>query len=146
MYAIRSGDDDAVILGGNDGVIDVGETVVQRLTGTNGTYPGYYTPISGWAGLQVGSAYSVGRIINLTADTNKGLDDDKIAELLALFPAARQPNMLVMNRRSLKQLQQSRTATNATGAPAPFPTEAFGIRIIVTDSITSTESILTASS
>jgi hypothetical protein len=53
------------------------------------------------------------------------------------------PTILVMNRRSLKQLQESRTATNATGAPAPFPSEAFGVPILVTDAITNTEALLT---
>jgi len=48
-----------------------------------------------------------------------------------------------MNRRSLKQLQVSRTATNATGAPAPFPQESFGVPIIVTDAILSTEALET---
>ncbi len=62
--------------------------------------------------------------------------------MLALFPAGKAPSYIVMNRTSLKQLQQSRTATNATGAPAPFPSEAFGVPIIVTDSIVSTEAIV----
>jgi hypothetical protein len=48
-----------------------------------------------------------------------------------------------MNRRSLRQLQQSRTATNSTGAPAPFPTEAFGVPIVVTDALLSTEALET---
>jgi hypothetical protein len=32
-------------------------------------------------------------------------------------------------------LQASRTATNPTGAPAPFPENAFGIPIVVTDAL-----------
>lgn len=113
--------------------IEMGETTVQRLTGATGTYPGYYTPISAWLGMQIGSKHSVGRIANL--DNTKSLDDDLIAEALSLFPSSRMPNLIVTNRRGLKHLQQSRTATNATGTPAPFPTEAFGVPIVVTDSV-----------
>jgi hypothetical protein len=62
---------------------------------------------------------------------------------MQIFPASRGPNYVVMNRRSLGQLQRSRTATNPTGAPAPFPQEAFGVPIVVTDQINSTETLLT---
>jgi hypothetical protein len=46
-----------------------------------------------------------------------------------------------MSRRSLFQLQSSRTATNATGAPAPIPVESHNIPIAVTDSIVDTEKL-----
>lgn len=145
VIAIRTNDDgnDCTLITGNEGNVEMGESVVTRLEGaTTGFYPAYFTPVSGWLGLQIGSAYSVGRICNLTAENDHTLTDDMIAELLALFPAARQPNLLVMSRRSRKQLQQSRTATNATGAPAPIPEEAFGIPIIVTDGMPNTQTIL----
>ena len=61
--------------------------------------------------------------------------------VIPLFPAARQPNMIAMNRASLKMLRASRTAVNVTGAPAPRPTEVEGIPIVVTDSIVSTEAV-----
>lgn len=145
VYAIRTTPDknNVTVIAGQSGNIDIGETVIQRiLDGDGKSYPAYYTPISAWLGLQIGSAHSVGRLANLTADSGKTLDDDKIADLLSKFPSNRGPNYLVMNRRSLAQLRQSRTATNATGAPAPFPTEAYGVPIIVTDSILSTEALL----
>ena len=144
VYAVRSTPDlnnVSVIMGAN-GMIDVGETVVQRLAGATGTYPAYYTPISAWMGLQIGSSYSAGRICNITEDSGKKLTDALLAQLIEKFPAGRGPNYLVMNRRSLRQLQASRTATNPTGAPAPFPSEAFGIPIVVTDAISSTEALL----
>ena len=139
VFAIRTNDmgTDCTIITGNDGKLDMGDTVVQRVAGaTTGHYPAYFTPISGWLGMQIGSAYSVGRIVNL--DFDHTLDDDMISNLLSKFPAGRQPNLLVMNRTARKWLQQSRTATNATGAPAPFPTEAFGVPIVTTDAITDT--------
>ena len=137
VYGIRLGTDDVAMVTKN--TIDIGATTVQRLAGATGFYPAYWTPASVWVGLQMGGAYSVGRIANLTADTGKGLTDDLISEMLGEFPSGRGPNILVMNRRSLRQLQQSRTATNPTGAPAPFPDSAFGIPIIVTDALLSTE-------
>lgn len=146
VYLVRTNADgvDCTVIAGNDAKIEKGETVVQRVSGeTVGHYPAYFTPITGWLGLQIGSAYSVGRIANLTADSGKGLTDALISEALSRFPASRHPNLLVMNRRSLMQLQKSRTATNPTGAPAPFPQESFGVPIVVTDALTSTEALIT---
>jgi len=137
VYAVRLGTDDLAMV--TKDTIDIGATTVQRLEGATGYYPAYWTPASVWCGLQMGGKYSVGRIANLTADSGKGLTDDLISELLNEFPVESKPTMLVMNRRSLRQLQQSRTATNSTGAPAPFPQEAFGYPIIVTDQLLSTE-------
>jgi len=145
VYLVRTNADgvDCTAIAGQEGQIVMGETVEQRLSDADGKqYTGLYTDISGWLGLQVGSAHSVGRIVNLTEESGKGLTDDLIYEALSLFPASRQPNLIVMNRRSLKQLRQSRTATNATGAPAPRPTDVDGIPIVTTDAIASTEAIL----
>lgn len=141
VYAVRLGTDDVAMV--TQPEIQIGESMVQRVAGATGFYPAYYTPASVWLGLQMGGAYSVGRIANLTEDSGKGLTDDLIADLLSQFPAGRQPSILCMSRRSLKQLQISRTATNATGAPAPFPTEAFGVPIITTDALTNTEALET---
>lgn len=131
---------------GQQGQITIGETVVATKaddsTATK-TYGVYYTPIQAYAGLQIGSAYSVARIANLTADSGKGLTDDLIFQAISLFPAYAQPTHIVMNRRSLAQLQKSRTATNPTGAPAPFPQDVSGIPVVVTDAISSTEALLT---
>jgi hypothetical protein len=141
VYGIRLSTDDVAMV--TKDTIDFGETTIQRVAGSTGFYPAYWTPASVWVGLQMGGAYSVGRIANLTADSGKGLTDDLISEMLNEFPANMGPSILVMNRRSLRQLQQSRTATNSTGAPAPFPTEAFGVPIIVTDALLSTEALET---
>src|SRR5690606_26656052 len=130
---------------GRDGEIRIDDTNRQLITDpadATKKFHAYVTQVSAWLGLQIGGARSVGRIANLTADAGKGLTDALIAQLIAKFPAGKGPTHLVMNRRSLSQLQQSRTATNATGAPAPFPSESFGIPIVVTDSIVSTETLL----
>lgn len=90
-------------------------------------------------GLQLGSRHSVARIKNIQNADGKRLNDDMMFELLTKFPAGVQPDMFLMNKHALEQLRKSRTATNATGTPAPTPTEVGGVPIKVTDSITMTE-------
>ena len=143
VYAIRTGDNDVSVVLGNDGRIDVGQSAIQRVTAAGGGYfNAWCTMIQAWYGIQIGSLYSSGRLSNIDAGSNK-LTDDKIYSLLEKFPSSRQPDMLIMNRRSLEQLRASRTATNATGADAPRPTEIEGIPIIVTDALGITETAVT---
>lgn len=144
VWLVRMGEADVQALWGQEGEITIGDMqIIERSGSATGRFPAYYHPITAWTGLKIGSTYSVARIANLTEDSGKGLTDDLIYEALSLFPASRQPNVIVMNRRSLRQLRESRTATNATGAPASRPTEVDGYPIITTDSITSTEALLT---
>ena len=92
-------------------------------------------------GLQVGNVNGLCRIRDLTEDSGKGLTDDLLAQMVATCPVGYRPDVLFMSRRSRRQLQQSRTATNATGAPAPTPIDHDGIPIVATDSITDTEAL-----
>lgn len=139
-WAVRIGPNDVTAVVNGDGAISLGETTVQqKYQSADLTYPVYYTPGCTWVGAQFGSIYSMGRVVNVTEDSGKGLTDILLAKLLEQFPTDRFPTHFVMNRRSLRQLQASRTATNPTGSPAPFPSESFGVPIIVTDSIASTE-------
>lgn len=140
VWAIKTGLRDCILTVGNDGMIEMGETTIQRVAGATGFYDAYVTPAVAWVGVQAGTAYSVGRIANL--DGTATLTDDMISELLSLFPANDRPDLLVMSKRSHKQLQQARTATNPTGAPAPFPSEAFGVRIVISDQVSDTEAVL----
>jgi hypothetical protein len=140
VWAIKDGPLDVEVLWGQSGVIQIGDLqIVERAGSGTGLFPAYYHPINGWAGLKIGSVYSVGRLSNIDSTATHMLTDDDLSELLALFPVGREPSYLVMSRRSRKQLQQSRTATNATGAPAPVPMEAFGVPIIATDAVLNTE-------
>lgn len=142
VWAVRTGDQHAKWVWGADGTLEMSDVDTVRLTDGDGNpYEGYRSVLLAYPGLQVASVYSLGRIKKLTADSGKGLTDDLIAELLEKFPVGSTPDMLLMNRRSLRQLQQSRTATNPTGAPAPFPSEAFGIPIHITDAILNTETL-----
>ena len=143
IYLVRSGLSDCHLVWGAEGSIDVGETSIIKAAGSGtGHFPAYWTPVTAWVGLQIGSAYSFGRICNVTEDSGKGATDDLISEALQKFPAGRGPTHIVMNRRSLGQLQRSRTATSPTGAPADFPDAVHGVPVIVTDAISSTEALL----
>ena len=140
VYLVRSVDamTDCTLITGNDGNISVGASYEQMMAGSStGMFNAYVTPVQAYLGLQIGSIYSIGRIANLAVANP--LTDDLIADALAKFPAARPATHLVMDRRSLQQLQASRTATNPTGAPAPFPSSAFNVEIVVTDAITNAE-------
>lgn len=143
VWAIRTGDDlrDMIVVTGMDGNIQVGETITQFIVDGDGKrYAAYCIPIHAWYCIQIGGAYSVARLANI--DAGAPLNDDKIARLLSKFPAGRGPSFLAMSREARRQLQDSRTATNSTGAPAPFPTESFGVPIVTTDAITSTETAI----
>ncbi len=141
-WGVRVGVQQTIWVAGNNGNLQMEDVAKIPVTdGSGNKYTAYMQEILCRIGLQVGSKYACGRIKNLTADSGKGLTDAKISELLALFPVGQKPEFLLCSRRSLKQLQQSRTATNVTGAPAPIPTESFGIPIHPTDSILDTEAI-----
>lgn len=143
VYGLRLGFDD-VRLVSPAMALDVGDTVVTEATldGSTGGFPVYYTPSSAYIGLQLGGSFSAGRIANLHAsDAGAGLDDDLISDMVSQFPSNMGPDVLVMHRQSLKQLQQSRTATTTSGRAADFPNEAFGIPIVVTDAISITEAV-----
>lgn len=138
VYLLRTGPDGCELVLGRDGNIDVGETKEQMLVVSGAEMPAYFRVQEALMGFKMGGAYTVGRIANLAATTYT-LTDAMIYEAFAKFPAARMPNVILMNRRSLKQLRASRTATSPTGTPAPMPTEVEGIPIIVTDGISNAE-------
>ncbi len=143
VWAVRVGESAVSVVYGMNGRIEVKPSYQAIRAGSStGNYDVMRTPILFYAGCQVATSLDLGRIVNLTAQAGKGLTDALISQLLAKFPAGRGPTHLVMNRQSHQQLQASRTATNPTGQPAPFPSEAFGVPIVVTDSISSTEALV----
>jgi len=146
-WLVRSTEDDVAVVAGNDGSLSMDmdlDTVMRILTNTNGTgYNAINAALAGWYAMQFGSAYSLGRIVNLDSTTNNTLTDALLSEAISKFPATRQPNLIVMDRVLLQELQASRTATNPTGQPAPFPQDAFGIEIVITDQLGTGESAMT---
>ena len=140
VYLIRATPDATGVCSvfGNNGDISIGGAYQSMIEGTNGRYDAWVVPIVAYMALQLGSKFSAARIANVESS----LDDDKIYEALSLFPASLQPTHICMNRTALKLLRASRTSTNATGAPAPRPTEVEGIPIIVSDQIVQTEAVV----
>lgn len=143
VWGVRWGRRDTQLVVGEEGGFKLDPVTTTRLEDDDGNhFTAYIQEMLTWLGLQVGSKYSIGRIKNVEDDTNT-LDDDMLAELVDLWPAGQQPDVIYMNGRSHKQLKKSRTATNATGAPAPWPQNVQGkygqIPIQVTDSITNSE-------
>lgn len=140
VYFLRATDDETGVatVFGNNGEIMIGEEYKTLMAGATGSFPAWATDISAYAGFQLGSKYSVGRLANVEST----LTDALIYEAMASFKADMDPTHIVMNRKARRLLQASRTATNATGAPAPRPTEVEGIPILVTDQIVNTEAVV----
>jgi hypothetical protein len=160
VYLVRSTDalEDVAIVGkGTAGSnpanariqIDLGQTIECPLTDNAGNrYPGLYTPCEGWLGLQVGNAYSIGRLCNITAAAGATLTDAKLAALWAKVPASKRGDpgnwRFVMNGTAQMQLQQSRTATSESGKEADIPTNWQNIPFLITDNVVPNEVIVPA--
>lgn len=131
---------------GQEGSLELSDLDTVRLTdASSNPYTAYRQEILAYSGLQVGHTKCVGRIKKITADSGKTLTDALIFSLLAKFPAIMEPDVLFMTVRSLEQLRASRTATNPTGAPAPYPEYIQGVKkripIQVTESLLDTEAL-----
>jgi hypothetical protein len=137
VWAIRTTSDERFLnaVVGNEGMIDIGVVYHQMLDGANSKKRDCIIQvIQGWMTLAMESSKAVSRLANLN-DSSAMLTDDLLASLFETFDENNPPTHIVMNKRSRRQLQQSRTAVNATGAPAPLPTEYEGIPIVVTKSV-----------
>jgi len=155
FYAVKMGPQDASLVWGGGTTFRLGDFRDELFAPASGSgsIDGRVAALNAWVGLQLGNVYCAGRIYNLTEDSGKTLTDLKIAALLRKFPTGFKPTAFFANRRDIYQLQLSRTFTNfATGANkltggnelvAPWPTEAFGIPIIETDSIGITDALNT---
>jgi len=144
VWVLRSAEDGISMIAGNDGRIDMAaeDATVLARDSSNRAYTALHRSLMGWFNVQVGSKYDAVRICNLDATTGHLLTDKLIAQALVKAKVGMPFNMIVMSRTSLSELQDSRTAVNPTGAPAPFPGESFGVPIIVTDGLSESESAL----
>jgi hypothetical protein len=151
VYGVKFGPQAVQFVLGGGEVLSLSPFREETLTDADGKkFPGEVADLSGWIGLQSVSKYAIGRICNLTAQTGKGLTDALVAAWLAKFPVGYRPDALFLNRQSAYQLQVSRSTVNAVGKKtsdgaenwAPAPTESNGVPIVVTDSIVSTEAIV----
>lgn len=144
---LRHGADDVSFVLGNNGnfVVEEEPTIIQKAGSSAGVFPAWYVPVTGYAGFQIGGAYSAARIANIECNvltSTTAFTDDHIYAAISKFPAAIQPNVICMNRNAMRLLRQSRSAYSVTGTPAPIPTEVAGVPIIVTDQLLSTEAVL----
>jgi hypothetical protein len=146
VWLVKFGPKNIQWVWGNGGEMAMSDPRIETITPDPTNNPtkkmdGYVQTLLAYPGLQVASRYSAVRIKKITEDAGKGLTDELIYEALAKFPAGIVPDVMLMTRRSREQLRASRTAVNATGAPAPTPTEVGGIPISVTDAISNVETL-----
>lgn len=148
VYMLRSGRKDVQWVWGENGTLNIDETIVQRvLDGSGNAFTAYTQELLSYPGLQVASILSFGRIAELTEDSGLGLTDMLLAELYAKFPVGKKPDKIFMTRRSQRQLRDSRlTATGmtimASGQPVDFPENWMNnIPIHVTDALQDNEEI-----
>lgn len=148
VYAIQAGPQGIQYVYGNGTTFDLSPFREGDATDASSKrYAAFIADLTAWVGLQCVNKYAVGRLKDLTAESGKTVSDAKIAELLSKFPVGERPTHLLMSRRSAFQLQTSRTMTANTkqeaftGILPGVPTESFGIPIIITDSITDTETL-----
>lgn len=144
VWLVRFGPKQVQWLFGEDGEFSVGETMEVRLTdGSGNPYDGLRKALTFWVGLHdANPRNSAVRIRQV--DTAATMTDALLDQAVELFPAGTRPDVILMTRRSLRQLKNSRTATTATGTPAPWPQEIAGlggdrIPIMVTDAISQVE-------
>ena len=148
VYAIKAGVTGVQYVYGNGTTFDLSAFREGDATDANSKrYAAFISDLTAWIGFQCVNKYAVGRLKDATADSGKGVTDAQIALLLSKFPVGERPTHLLMSRRSAYQLQISRTMTASTkqeaftGILPGVPTESFGIPIIITDSISDTETL-----
>lgn len=135
VYFIRTNDDhmDCSAVFGEDGNITIGTPQIQEVTLADGKHQmAYVTEIGAWAGLQIGSKWSVVRLANV-----ENLTDNLLSLALEVMP--KPPTFIAMTRKKRGTLQRSRTTYSPIGAPAPIPQEYEGIPIITTDRLRNDE-------
>ena len=137
VWAVKWGPTHVQWVYGNNGQLVVPDKRIETVYRNSAPMDAYVQSMLCYPGVQVGSVRSVGRIKSVSAEANKTLTDALIFQLLAKMKV--RPDVLFMNKTLREQLRASRTATNATGAAAPIPTEVGGIPIAATDSLKMTE-------
>lgn len=145
VYGVRVGEKHGSMIFGKDRVMSLDDWRVQRITRNSKELDAWINSLQGWVGFQWTNKDSVCRLKDCTADSGKGCSDALLAQLLSQLKW--RPDYWFMTRRSLYQLQVSRTPTsntsgNASTQPmAAVPTESNNIPIVVTDSLTNTETL-----
>jgi len=145
VWFLRLGRECVEFLFGNSQTIRLNETWdLETVYDDNGNpYKAYTNWMKGRVGMRLANKNCAVRIKNLeeAGSNKKTLNDSLLYSAYEKFTEfGFEPTHIFMNGRSREQLRNSRTATNATGTPAPLPTEWEGIPIIRTSSIANDES------
>jgi hypothetical protein len=142
VWLVRSTPADVALV--SNGELEVGD-LHQTFVSTSGTtgFAAWQLPIMSWLGVQFGSINTVARIYNLDGTSGNELTDDLIGTALSKFPAGMGATHIFMDRTSAEELRQSRTATNPSGNPAGIVENVFGIPVVVSDGVGSTDAPVT---
>ncbi|WP_010586298.1 major capsid protein [Schlesneria paludicola] len=135
VWAVKFGPGDVQWIWGQNGALDIPDKTVETVYRNGKPMKAYVQDMLAYPGVQVGSVRSIGRIKNVSAA--KPLTDALLYALIEAMDV--QPDVLFMPKKLLGQLRASRTTFNATGSPAPRPTDIEGIPIAATQSLTFTE-------
>jgi hypothetical protein len=150
VYLIRNTLDGVHFVYGNGTGLQQGQWIRQRLTKSSKHYFAMVNNVSGYIGLANNHPMSICRIPNLddSGTSGKFITDKMIAQAISLFPVGFGPTHILMSRRQRYWLQQSRTVVaqgnlnnTLTGWPG-VPKDSNDIQIVVTDSITLTETAI----
>lgn len=116
------------LLVGRSGELSLGEVRKTTVNDTNGKpFEAYCVAGGAWVGAAFLGTHAGRRLVNIQA---KDVTDAYCASLIEAFGDGFKPNLFAMNGGAIAGLRRSRTATNPTGAPAPFPEEVYGRRIV----------------
>ena len=144
VYMLIKGADAVALVLGNDGQFAAGDIIQVPIADEAGKlYNVDSQNITGYMALQAAGKYSIAMAYNVTS-----VDDDLLSDLFAKFPADRRNalranGIVLMSVNAQKQLQKSRTATSPTGAPAPYPVDWNGIKIVVSDAVKDDYAVVT---
>ncbi len=152
VWAVKLGIKDVHFILGRNTILDLlPEWRIQSLADANNNlFTAYVNSLMGWCGMQVGSVHSLVRAKNVGSDVQSdythGMTDKIGQAMLELFPTGVFPDFFIMNRRSRRQLTQSRQPL-ATGALpqnviVPLATEIEGVPILITDALSNAEGSL----
>lgn len=146
VWAVKLGIKDIHLIGGANNSLNLAmpEWRIQTIGVTENTQmTAYVNSLMGWIGMQFGSVNSAVRIKNIGTDTNKGMTDALGQAALELFPSGVAPDYFIMNRRSRRQLKNSRTSVSLGQGwnqnSVAMPTEIEGIPLIITDALSNAE-------
>lgn len=148
VWLVRLGIKDVhFIEGGNTSLSLLPDWLVQTVyDASNNPLTAYTNSLLGWIGMQVGSVNSLIRIKKIGTDANKGMTDSLGQSAIELLPSGVTADYFIMNRRSRRQLHQSRVAVSTgqgiNANNVPLPTEIEGIPLLITDALSNAEGTL----